>query len=188
MNYLRKIISGLWSLIVGLKITGREFAKPQITIHFPRKEVTNLGTYRGHIELVPLPSAPDKPRCIVCYACVEVCPSRCLSLEAHVDGLEPAAQKVADTDSTKHLPTELMLGLKLVIPDSEKKAPPPDRMVRVLDGFRLNYNLCSLCGLCVQSCPVSSLTFSRDAYLAGMTRKEFEFDLLDRLKERANTR
>ena len=46
-----KTVSGLWSLIVGLKITGVEFFKPWLTVHYPRQEVINLGTYRGHIDL-----------------------------------------------------------------------------------------------------------------------------------------
>lgn len=177
MDYLRKVLSGLWSLIVGLKITGIEFVKPQITIHYPRKEVHNLDTYRGHVDLVAMPGDPATPRCVVCYTCVDTCPSGCLSLQCHVDGEEPPAKGDAHQ--------ELMLGLEVAIPQSSPKAPPADRIVRVLDGFRLNYNLCSLCGLCVQSCPVSSLTFSRDVYLAGTARSDFEYDLLGRLKERA---
>jgi NADH-quinone oxidoreductase subunit I len=75
------------------------------------------------------------------------------------------------------------------LPHSAAREPicATDKTLRVLDGFSLNYNLCSLCGLCVQSCPVSSLTFSQDVYLAGGSRKDFEFDLLLRLKNRAKS-
>ena len=52
---------------------------------------------------------------------------------------------------------------------------------------RAGSGLCSLCGLCVQTCPVSSLAFSKDVYLAGGSRKDFEFDLLKRLRDRAGS-
>ena len=54
MTTIQKTLKGLWSLIVGLKVTGKEFCRPWITVHYPRQEVTNLDTYRGHIDLVPL--------------------------------------------------------------------------------------------------------------------------------------
>jgi len=166
---------GLWSLIVGLKITGIEFAKPQLTIHYPRREVDNLGSYRGHIELVPRADDPATPRCIMCGKCIETCPSGCLRLRMHVAG---------DPDPGSDERRELMLAPEIPLPGSHAREPlmPGEKILRVLDAFALNYNLCSLCGLCVQVCPVASLTFSRDAYLAGRSRRDFEYDLLARLR------
>ena len=56
--------------------------------------------------------------------------------------------------------------------DVHKKAPKGPFM------FTYDYTLCSLCGLCVENCPVHSLRFSNRAYLAGVDRNEFVFDLL----------
>ncbi len=177
MKTIGQTIKSLWSLIVGLKVTGAEFVKPQITIHFPRKEVNNLGTYRGHIDLVPLANDPSSPRCIMCGYCAETCPSGCITLKFHMVGeqTDPAQRR------------KLLLGLDVPVPHSAGKVPPPAKIERVLESFNLNYNYCSLCGLCVQGCPVGSLAFSRDAYLVGRARKDFEFDLLARLKSRAGT-
>jgi NADH-quinone oxidoreductase subunit I len=176
MTTIQKTLKGLWSLIVGLKVTGKEFCRPWITVHYPRQEVTNLDSYRGHIDLVPYSDNPLKPLCIVCRRCEEVCPSGCIHIEGHVPG--------EDKDGPVR---QLLLISNVPLPHSAAREPicATDKTLRVLDGFSLNYNLCSLCGLCVQSCPVSSLTFSQDVYLAGASRKEFEFDLLQRLKDRS---
>ena len=175
---IRKTLKGIWSLIVGLKVTGKEFCRPWITVHYPRQEVNNLDSYRGHIDLVPYSDNPLKPLCIVCRRCEEICPSVCIRIEGHVPGEEKA-------DPVRRL----LLICDVPLPDSAAREPvcSTDKILRVLDGFSLNYNLCSLCGLCVQSCPVSSLTFSKDVYLAGGSRKDFEYDLLQRLKDRAGS-
>jgi len=177
MKTIVQTIKSLWSLMVGLKITSVEFFKPQITVHYPRKEVTNLGTYRGHIDLVPLTNDPATPRCIMCGYCAETCPSGCITLKFHMVGEKGHAEQRR----------QLLLGLDVPVPHSAGKTPPPDKIERVLEGFNLDYNYCSLCGLCVQGCPVGSLDFSRDSYLCGTARKDFEFDLLARLKSRAGT-
>jgi NADH-quinone oxidoreductase subunit I len=171
MKRLFKTLQGLWSLVVGLKITGVELFKPWLTVHYPRQEVDNLAGFRGHIELVPAENDPGTPRCIMCWKCVEICPSRCISLRLH------AAGEAAASDDPG-----LMLAPALKSPYSAHLAPPPDKIERVLDSYRLNYSLCSLCGLCVQSCPVDAIRFSRNAYLVGTTRQDFELDLLARLR------
>lgn len=173
MATLGQTVKGLWSLIVGLKVTGIEFFKPKLTVHYPRKEVDNLGTYRGHVDLVPRDDDPLTAKCIACGQCAEACPSGCLSLTMHVEGEQILAEA-----------RPLSLGLDITLPGTLRKPPPPEHMTRVLDAFYLNYNYCSLCGLCVQTCPVGSLKFSREAYLAGQGRQEFEYNLLTRLRER----
>ncbi len=177
MATLGQTIKSLWSMVVGMKVTGIEFFKPKLTVHYPRKEVDNLGTYRGHCDLVAREDDPLTPKCIMCGICVDNCPSGCLSLTMHVVG-EGKPRPAGGAG-------ELMLAQEVILPGSIKKAPPTGKAERVLDSFRLNYNYCSLCGLCVQNCPVSSLAWSREAYLVGRSRQEFEFDLLARLRAKA---
>lgn len=174
MTTIQKNLKGLWSLIVGLKVTGKEFCRPWITVHYPRQEVTNLDTYRGHIELVSQPNDPKKPLCIVCKRCEEICPSGCIRVDGHLP----------ENDANQC--RQLLLITNVPLPGSSAKAPvcSSDKTIRILDSFKLNYNLCSLCGLCVQSCPVSSLKFSKDIYLAGRARKDFEYDLIKRMKKK----
>jgi NADH-quinone oxidoreductase subunit I len=173
MQQLLKTIKGLWSLLVGLKITGVELCKPWITVHYPREQVDNIGSYRGHIELVSTPEDPLTPRCIMCQRCAEACPSQCITVRAHVKDDENGH---GDHDEG------LMLAPDVPSPYSIHRMPPPEKIERVLDAFGLNFSLCSLCGLCVQSCPVGAIRFSRNAYLIGTVRQHFELDLLARLK------
>lgn len=158
-------LKGVWSLLVGLRVTGAEFAKKQVTVHYPRQVVDNITTFRGHIELVGKPKDPAVPKCISCMMCQSVCPSGCIIVKK----------------SPKIKPTEEELR---AAEEAGKPAPKP-KAVKTPKGLLLDYNLCSLCGLCVQNCPVGSLRFSTDVYLAGFERKDFEYDLVKRLKEQA---
>jgi NADH-quinone oxidoreductase subunit I len=70
-------------------------------------------------------------------------------------------------------------------PKAKKDASAKESKRKELEAYHLNYNLCSLCGTCVEKCPVGSLRFSQNVYLAGYTRKDFEFELLSRLRSQA---
>ena len=75
-----KTVSDLWSLMVGLKVTGKYFLEPQRTVRYPWKAVANLDTYKGHLELVGGNKDPFKPKCISCGMCALACPSNCLTV------------------------------------------------------------------------------------------------------------
>jgi len=55
---------------------------------------------------------------------------------------------------------------------------------KTLTQYALDFTKCSLCGQCVEVCPTDALCFSKDFNLAGYTRDEFVFDLLQRLREK----
>ncbi len=55
---------------------------------------------------------------------------------------------------------------------------------KVLTCYQLNFTTCSLCGSCVEGCPTNALDFSKEYNLAGLTSREFIFDLLKRFEER----
>jgi len=163
LGNIRDNITSLWSLIVGLRITGKYFLSPQITVHYPRQAVDNLATFRGPLELVEDPQRPGKPKCIVCMMCAAACPSNCLS--------------VAVKKPPKPTPEEI---------EAQKEAEATGEKVKKkakkeLERFVYDYTLCSLCGTCVEACPGGSLRFSSKAYLAGPDKKEFVIDLLSGL-------
>jgi NADH-quinone oxidoreductase subunit I len=169
-------VRGLWSLAVGMKVTGVELMKPRITVHYPRREVDNLATYRGHIELVPVDEDPLTPRCVMCMRCAETCPSQCITIRMHAK----------DGNTGRFEDQGLLLGPNIKLPQSRHLPPPPEQIERVLDVFRLNYSTCSLCGLCVQGCPVGAIRFSRNSYLIGTSRADFQLDLIERLRRQAS--
>ncbi len=175
-NSLRTAVCGLWSLVVGLKITGDAFFRKQITLHYPRQTVPNLNTFRGHIELVGKNEAPATPRCIACFKCALGCPSRCISMELDKESMTQIQQRPVPKNLVTMEPSFAVIPLRVSLPGTTQPSPV---------SFHLNFNYCSLCGLCVQGCPVGSLRFSTNAYLAGFTRQEFEYDLMARLQKQA---
>jgi NADH-quinone oxidoreductase subunit I len=164
---IRNNLARLWSLIVGLKVTGKFFLSPQITVHYPRGTVENLSTFHGPIELVPNPKDPAKPKCIVCLQCASACPSSCLT--------------VVMKPSPKPAPEELLAQKEAEAKGAKVKKTPPKELAK----FTYDFTLCSLCGICVETCPVGSLRFSNDAYLASTDKKDFFYDLLARLAKQA---
>jgi NADH-quinone oxidoreductase subunit I len=167
-------VTGLKSLVVGLGVTGKAFVRPGVTVIYPREEVSNLETYRGHVELVGRDDAPDAPRCVACGACVRACPSACLSVACPVGG---------GSGGTAGREADEMAGE--LIARVETMAPAPQKGCKFPGAFFYDYSLCSLCGQCVRACPVDSLRFSRHVYFVGARRQDFRLDLLARLKRQA---
>jgi len=55
---------------------------------------------------------------------------------------------------------------------------------KTLTVFALDFTKCSLCGSCVETCPKGALDYSQDYNIAGFTREEFHYDLIERLARR----
>jgi len=87
VSLLRRILTGLRSLLVGLGITGRHMVRPVVTLQYPheRPDVSHWG---GPIELVTFPETGTHD-CIACNACARICPSDCFDIE----GVRPAGLK-----------------------------------------------------------------------------------------------
>ncbi|MCX8043557.1 MAG: 4Fe-4S binding protein [Desulfobacterota bacterium] len=49
--------------------------------------------------------------------------------------------------------------------------------------FQLDFTRCSLCGICVEVCPVSGLAFSRSFAMPHRTREACKYDLVTRGEE-----
>jgi len=159
----------LWSLIKGLHITGDMLFRRTVTVHYPRREVANLKSFRGPIELVPRPKEPFKPKCIACLLCMQTCPSGCITV-VRMKVPAPPAEPVP--------PAAEAAG------DNVKKPTAP----REPEQYLYDYSLCSLCGLCAEVCPVQSIRFSSDIYRASRRRAELQMDLLAKLQKPTGTR
>lgn len=170
---MRSIFNGLselWSLIVGLGITGRYFCAPQVTVHYPRATVDPevLATYRGPIELVGLDREPGKPRCIACMLCAQACPSGCIA--------------VTRAPAPKPTPEEIQAAQEAEARGEKPKKPAAPKTP---GSWMYDFTLCSLCGTCIEVCPVESIRFSGNIYLAAQSREALRFDLLQRLARQA---
>ncbi len=80
IQYLTDIIEGAWSLIVGMSVTIRYFFKKPVTVIYPKERIA-IKRFKGPISFVVGEKTQDH-LCISCNACIKVCPSRCMSLEA----------------------------------------------------------------------------------------------------------
>lgn len=89
--YIREIVAGTWSLIVGMAVTIRFFFRPVVTLQYPHQSVEMTPRFRGHIDLV-LDERKGTNKCIVCNACAKACPSNCITLEG--EKREGVKQKV----------------------------------------------------------------------------------------------
>ncbi len=80
IDYLKEIISGTWSLFVGLGITIKYFFQPVVTVQYPRQTLPMTPRFRGHIELVR-DEETGGTKCVVCGMCQKACPSGCITVE-----------------------------------------------------------------------------------------------------------
>ena len=83
-NYLKEIVGGFYSLLVGMWITLIHAFRRPVTVQYPYQTLRLPARYRGHIELTR-DEASGEPKCIVCMACQRACPSGCITL----DGQKP---------------------------------------------------------------------------------------------------
>jgi NADH-quinone oxidoreductase subunit I len=168
-DFLRQI-RNLWSLIVGLYITGDNLRRRTVTVHYPRRQADNLSSFHGPIELLPSAKDPDIPKCITCMMCMNTCPSGCIAV------VKQKAPKPTPEEEQAMAEAEAR-GEKV------KKPAAPKNPAR----FFYDFSLCSLCGLCAEVCPVDSIGFSSDVYMVVRQRSELNLDLLARLSAKART-
>lgn len=70
----------LWELLQGLRLTGRYFFKPKITIQYPEEETPSSFRFRGMLALRRYPNGEE--RCIACKLCEAVCPALAITIDA----------------------------------------------------------------------------------------------------------
>ena len=78
MNVVRRVLTGLKSLLVGLGVTGRHMLRPVVTLQYPH-ELPDVSRWGGPIELVTFPETGTHD-CIACNACTRICPSDCFDI------------------------------------------------------------------------------------------------------------
>lgn len=65
---------------------------------------------------------------------------------------------------------------------SVEGAKPEGMKRRVATLYRLEFATCSLCGACVEVCPVDAIRFSKDYNTVARTRDAFSMDLFTNMK------
>lgn len=82
MQRLKQFIKSfsLWDLLVGLKLTGRYFFKPKVTLQYPEEKTPMSPRFRGIHAQRRYPNGEE--RCIACKLCEAVCPALAITIEA----------------------------------------------------------------------------------------------------------
>lgn len=144
IGYFREILSGAWSLLVGMRLTARFGVGRTMTVHYPFERLDVTPNFRGHTDLVIDPETAES-KCITCMMCEKTCPSSCIGIRAEK-------------------------------PEGAKK--------KILVEYHLDFTKCSLCGNCVEVCPVDALEYSHEYNLAATSRHAFHFELVGRLRDK----
>jgi NADH-quinone oxidoreductase subunit I len=78
---LADVLNGAWSLVVGLRVTLKNWMEPKITVQYPFKEKLSYAPrYRGRMVHLRDPET-GRLRCTACQACVKACPANVIALE-----------------------------------------------------------------------------------------------------------
>jgi NADH-quinone oxidoreductase subunit I len=164
MGYWNEIFVGGWSLVEGMKVTFRRLFHPLVTVQYPRKRVVLSPAYRGHIEFTVFKETGTH-KCNACGTCARMCPSNVITVERAKAEAPEGAKAASAEDAGQE--------------GKEKVKAPKKPGVYVID-----FTTCSLCGLCIEACPMDTLQFSREYELVGESRQDGVIDLLARLKEK----
>jgi NADH-quinone oxidoreductase subunit I len=97
----KEIISGFYSLVIGMRITIGQFFKRTVTVQYPYATLPIPARFRGHIELVRDPET-GQPKCYACKLCERACPSDCILVDgAKLEGAKKKSVTVYKLDFTK---------------------------------------------------------------------------------------
>ena len=73
-TYFKNIIVGLWTVLVGMRVTLKYLISKPVTVQYPDERCDLPERFRGMVK-----GDPDK--CITCMYCVNVCPVSCIALD-----------------------------------------------------------------------------------------------------------
>ena len=177
-HYLSNIYFGVYTALVGMRITFKQMLQPSVTHQYPydrpferKKNVREIPKgYRGKLH-------NRIEDCIGCKKCELICPVDCITITTQK---LPKGERLWDSMNVVHLKdrTEIVGNIE----GDEKPAPNTivtiktgdDRTVTVsseeianiverkpvifyLDRFDIDMSLCMYCGLCTEVCPTECL-------------------------------
>ncbi len=81
VRFVREIRDTMWSILVGMRITGKYMGKRPVTQQYPDERWSLPDRFRGFVH-------NDVPRCTACKLCAKDCPVDCIYIEIEGKGKE----------------------------------------------------------------------------------------------------
>jgi NADH-quinone oxidoreductase subunit I len=82
---IKVLCLGFISLLIGMKVTIRNFFSPPVTLDYPSQKRPMTANFRGMVDLKP-------EACVICYQCIKICPTAALYL-SHKQTVEDGKKK-----------------------------------------------------------------------------------------------
>lgn len=79
MSYFKAIFVGMWSLLIGMSVTIREFFKSDVTQQYPEQRWCMKERFRGRVDM-PIDPLSGAHKCTMCMMCVRACPNGSLEI------------------------------------------------------------------------------------------------------------
>jgi NADH-quinone oxidoreductase subunit I len=97
INYLKEIVSGVWSLMKGMKVTGSYFFRPStiLTQKYPENRKTLVMTERFKGEVVMPHNEKNEHKCTGCGICEINCPNGSIEIISKMVETEDGKKKKA---------------------------------------------------------------------------------------------
>ena len=178
-KYLANIYLGIYTVLVGMRITFRQLLQPPVTHQYPyehsferKRNVREIPKgYRGKLD-------NRIEDCIGCKKCELICPVDCITITTEK---LPKGERLWDSMNVVHLKgrTEIVgniEGDEKVSPDTTVTIKTRDNktitlssneidrvverkpVIFYLEQFDIDMSLCMYCGLCTEVCPTECLT------------------------------
>lgn len=82
-----RVVGAARALATGLGLTWEVMFRRKVTVKYPIERLPVSNRFHGLLAL-PIDPETSKDRCIICFQCERVCPSRCIHIEAQGKGKE----------------------------------------------------------------------------------------------------
>jgi NADH-quinone oxidoreductase subunit I len=84
---VKRTAAAVSGLVTGLGVTLQNIVRPKVTVMYPIEKSNVSPRWHGLLAL-PVDAETGSDKCIICFQCERICPSRCIHIEAEGKGKE----------------------------------------------------------------------------------------------------